>query len=784
MSISNANQVWLEIYTADEATEIFVLNGQFHVVETGLGYLQTLLNPGIYKVKVCAGYETQEELVILPEGETHVTKNFSAIRFASPVPMSNTAQTYEDHMAAAAQHSRKIHVNAGVGSQIFVFARRWTAQNHLHSPSNHQNPARGLVLKDELGESIVDVCTQSAFDLSGNSWAACNVQVTPGLYRLCLTTPAGITIEQTIVASPGWQTQIFLLQQAYNSTSDDERVDLPSAAILLTRDGFDPGRTDMRLTELVRLGLTNQRKALSTNKSAMLWEKWEKYDNPMLGIFSAHLLLLDPKLDLALLHRVIIKLRSLLGSHPDVEALALQLGPDEHTYTFKVPPMLRRSWSLVINASVTKPDLVPLDSLAAQVAVCLWGEEPWLMWMTSLQVNATHSLTDKNEISQGMQTNGFEKALMTQLELLGKTRELSGLESTEQQLDNEIVQKLTQILGIPRANIEQMWKKGTSSSSRTNTEEPGEKGVRSSPRLSSMEPEAQSQSYKYTNIGAAPLLFVHGPWHGDWCWHEYFVPYFTQAGYSVYTLSLRGHGPLARRNHLRWTRIQDYVTDLETLILQRELLQRAPILIGHSMGSLVVQKYMQRHQGTAVAGVLMAPIPPQGSLAAMLRIARQNPIAFAKVNATLSLYPLVETPALAQSLLFSATMPQDQVLNYFTQLQDESYRAFLDMMLPNLANSNRIRAPLLVLGAANDAIFTPAEVAATARAYGTTATIFPNMAHDMMLGSGWQAVADTILNWLSNMDQEAYLIRDLPFQNIFSSLFQSIFSRRQRVQQN
>ena len=34
------------------------------------------------------------------------------------------------------------------------------------------------------------------------------------------------------------------------------------------------------------------------------------------------------------------------------------------------------------------------------------------------------------------------------------------------------------------------------------------------------------------------------------------------------------------------------------------------------------------------------------------------------------------------------------------------------------------------------------------RAYGTTAEVFPGMAHDMMLEPGWRAVADRILGWL------------------------------------
>jgi hypothetical protein len=27
-----------------------------------------------------------------------------------------------------------------------------------------------------------------------------------------------------------------------------------------------------------------------------------------------------------------------------------------------------------------------------------------------------------------------------------------------------------------------------------------------------------------------PLLFVHGAWHGAWCWEEKFLPYFADRG--------------------------------------------------------------------------------------------------------------------------------------------------------------------------------------------------------------------------------------------------------------
>jgi alpha-beta hydrolase superfamily lysophospholipase len=70
------------------------------------------------------------------------------------------------------------------------------------------------------------------------------------------------------------------------------------------------------------------------------------------------------------------------------------------------------------------------------------------------------------------------------------------------------------------------------------------------------------------------------------------------------------------------------------------------------------------------------------------------------------------------------------------------------MMGLSLPRPERVRTPVLVMGAADDRLISPRDVEATARAYRTKAEVLPDMAHDMMLEAGWQAVADRILSWL------------------------------------
>lgn len=243
-----------------------------------------------------------------------------------------------------------------------------------------------------------------------------------------------------------------------------------------------------------------------------------------------------------------------------------------------------------------------------------------------------------------------------------------------------------------------------------------------------------------------PLLFVHGAWHSAWCWDEHFLPYFADHGYAAHAISLRGHGWSESDKNLKLLRLADFVADVAQAV---EELETSPVLIGHSMGGLVVQKYLEF--GPAAGGVLLASVPVKGVLGTTVRIAARHPLAFLKANLTWSLWPIVATPELAKEAFFSGPIPDEDVVRFHERLQDESYLGYLDMMF-RLPKPERIDVPMLVLGAEKDSIFTPKEVAATAAAYGTEAVLFPDMAHDMMLEPGWQDVADSILAWLSERD--------------------------------
>jgi pimeloyl-ACP methyl ester carboxylesterase len=250
-------------------------------------------------------------------------------------------------------------------------------------------------------------------------------------------------------------------------------------------------------------------------------------------------------------------------------------------------------------------------------------------------------------------------------------------------------------------------------------------------------------------IEASPLdgatgrsfLFVHGAFAGAWCWSENFLPYFAKQGFRACAVSLSGHGGSPGRERLDSLSIADYVRDLEQAV---GAVGGDPVLVGHSMGGFVLQKYLERAAAPGV--VLMASVPPQGLLSASITLAFSNPGLFADVNSMMhrgraSLESL-------QHALFGSPVAADRLQAYYRLMQPESQRAMWDMTFFDLPRLRRERCPpMLVLGAERDILVPPSDVEQAARTYGASAEIFPGMGHVMMLEGGWQKVADRIIEW-------------------------------------
>jgi hypothetical protein len=356
--------------------------------------LEAELPPGLYKVKVRASTVIKELPVELAPENSPLTIRIppEELQFASAAPLLDTSTTHEYHRWAAEHYSTQPQVHAGRESELFVFCRDV-------QPGRRDNPAEGLSLFKLDGAPIVDFAETSRLD-SGDEFkapsSACCLAVDPGAYLLRVDAGDAGTLEQTIVTCPGWQTQIFLLRRQYGETESVCRANLSHAAVLMNRlgRGFEPDRPDLRWAEMACQRLALGRTGAPDSMLQQMLN--QQLENPMLGIYGAHNLLRASEPDRRLVNEVYRAMVALIGPHPDVLSLGVRLG--ESGKQFMYPPMLRSSWKILVQRSVTEPDIIPAGSLGAQMATRVWGGGAWLVWdARERPVSAGSALADEPE---------------------------------------------------------------------------------------------------------------------------------------------------------------------------------------------------------------------------------------------------------------------------------------------------------------------------------------------------------------------------------------------------
>jgi hypothetical protein len=362
-------KVHLHLTAGSQLAEVFLIDHEFALVSRAVGELDADVEQGVYKVKAQVGEASAERVVILDKSETIDLSG--DLRIASPVPLDGTARTHDFHMAPAAERSRSVVAGAGGGAQVFLCARRWSAPELAYDDSTK---APDLSLHQPSGETIIDLRESGVGDRSlQDPMLTATVDVEPGAYLLRWRDDSGVIAEQSVEAVNGWQTQVFLLEDAKDETH-------LAISVLMGQGGFDRNDPQARVADDARIALADERRVASQVITEALFAKFE---NPMLGLFGAHLMLLarDDEWEQTYFDGVVENLASLLGpNQPDVVALATQGGHRRLAELEPVtsPPMLWRSWLLLIEASNDRPDLLPADTWSPLLQVV--PVRPFLVW--------------------------------------------------------------------------------------------------------------------------------------------------------------------------------------------------------------------------------------------------------------------------------------------------------------------------------------------------------------------------------------------------------------------
>jgi pimeloyl-ACP methyl ester carboxylesterase len=250
------------------------------------------------------------------------------------------------------------------------------------------------------------------------------------------------------------------------------------------------------------------------------------------------------------------------------------------------------------------------------------------------------------------------------------------------------------------------------------------------------------------------VVFVHGMYMNGSSWTPW-TQRATLRGYSCHTPSWPFHDgqPADLRTtidpalgRLTFGAVTNY---LKAYI---DKLPHRPILIGHSIGGLLVQKLV--NDGYAAAGVAISPAPPRGVLSFDPHFLRAN---FPHVNPLAGNRPIAMTPRRFHYAFANTLSRSDSDAEFERYAVPESRNVPRTTLTSQGAiDFRRAHVPLLFLGGDRDHLTPLAMVMRNARAYPPKAgeidcQTFRDRSHFICNEEGWEEVADTAFNWVTKL---------------------------------
>ncbi|MEJ2420312.1 MAG: alpha/beta hydrolase [Acidobacteriota bacterium] len=253
------------------------------------------------------------------------------------------------------------------------------------------------------------------------------------------------------------------------------------------------------------------------------------------------------------------------------------------------------------------------------------------------------------------------------------------------------------------------------------------------------------------------MVFVHGANAGPWIWTPW-PAFFTEAGWSVRTLTLPGHAPGDADPH---DGLDDYVDALEDFVHTPE----KTVIVAHSMGGWVTMKYMEKHR--VAASVLVAPLPIEG-LPGRARNALSGMAPLTMLRVTLFGSPLqMVREDWVRRICFRDDTDPVVVRRVWENMGLESGRACRQMSFMRFYRFTglgirkkrlaRTQAgiPHLIVASESDFYFRPGDLEGTARVLHAEMLPLKNMPHCMVQEDKEFKLAERIKAWLANRVGEA-----------------------------
>lgn len=234
-----------------------------------------------------------------------------------------------------------------------------------------------------------------------------------------------------------------------------------------------------------------------------------------------------------------------------------------------------------------------------------------------------------------------------------------------------------------------------------------------------------------------PLVFIHGAFV-DHVPFDTWLGELARLGWGGISASRGGRDGVGPEKAKGLT-IADYVSDTLKII---DTLDEAPVLVGHSLGGLIAQKIAE--MGRARALVLLAPAPAGMLTAQPVALPSYLPM-LPSIMAGKPFLP----PAGTCSRIVLNRVPKEYHSAVHGSLVHESGKVYREMMFGTVkVDAAKVKCPVLVLGATEDRIVSPALVKWTAERYGAELRMYSGHAHLFLGEPGWEKIAGEVAGWL------------------------------------
>lgn len=256
----------------------------------------------------------------------------------------------------------------------------------------------------------------------------------------------------------------------------------------------------------------------------------------------------------------------------------------------------------------------------------------------------------------------------------------------------------------------------------------------------------------------APIVFIHGLFNNGKIWQDW-QPFFESNGYETYAPSYpfhQGEPEFLRNNIHDSLPMLDFWMAYHAIEAFVDNLPEKPIVIGHSMGGLIMQKLMERDK--IVMGVALAPANPRGISISDWTYISYN---FRMVDP----FKRRDKPCTPPLSWFQKT--------FFNNLsEEEAMVAFEKYFIPEsriIAKSSFARGteidftkahqPMLFISGSKDQDLPSKLIEKNFNAYKDESSMkayyeFPNRSHFIVNETGWEEVAEYVLGWIENIGHE------------------------------